>query len=383
MTADKKSICFIIPKFVTFSTGGAEIQVHKLSQQFLKHGWRVEVVCRGSNHRQQISESPFFDARIRYHYYRRSSFLCFDFFKVFFRLCQTRTTWLYNRTDDGATAAMVMYARLTGKKSIYAIASDSDLSIKKYTSQFSSFEFRNPLKRWLRLADIKILDGMIEWAKRKTTLVFCQTATQQEELCKNFNRSGIHIPNSFDIKQTNTIEKENIILWVGNFRPVKQPEIFIQLAQRLKHHTNWQFVMIGEPDAASLPLIAQVENEPTFSFKGQLDYEETHRWFLKSKIAVNTSIIEGVPNTFIQAWMAQCYVVSLNVDPDQLLTKNGLGKFFGNAPDRMAEYLDQWLTEPPANEEELNKAYLFANEQFDINRNIDKIMHQLQKTENS
>ncbi len=81
--------------------------------------------------------------------------------------------------------------------------------------------------------------------------------------------------------------------------------------------------------------------------------------------------------------MAQCYVVSLNVDPDQLLTKNGLGKFFGNAPDRMAEYLDQWLTEPPANEEELNKAYLFANEQFDINRNIDKIMHQLQKTENS
>lgn len=36
MATDKKSICFIIPRFVTFSTGGAELQVHNLSQQFLK-----------------------------------------------------------------------------------------------------------------------------------------------------------------------------------------------------------------------------------------------------------------------------------------------------------------------------------------------------------
>ena len=61
MAADKKSICFIIPKFVTFSTGGAELQVHKLSQQFLSMGWQVELICRGADYLETISQSPYYD----------------------------------------------------------------------------------------------------------------------------------------------------------------------------------------------------------------------------------------------------------------------------------------------------------------------------------
>ncbi len=70
MKLKHNSICFVIPKFATFSTGGAELQVHLLSQQFLRDGWNVEVICRGIGHEEDIAKSRYYDNRIKYSYYK-------------------------------------------------------------------------------------------------------------------------------------------------------------------------------------------------------------------------------------------------------------------------------------------------------------------------
>lgn len=82
MAPDEKSICFVIPHFVTFSTGGAEIQIHYLTQAFLQRGWKVEVVCAGAGKKQQIESSPFFNENIKYHYYRKRTIRTLEFFDV-------------------------------------------------------------------------------------------------------------------------------------------------------------------------------------------------------------------------------------------------------------------------------------------------------------
>ena len=40
---------------------------------------------------------------------------------------------------------------------------------------------------------------------------------------------------------------------------------------------------------------------------------------------VNTSEFEGFPNTFIQAWMRRVTVLSLSVDPGNVMSRKGIG----------------------------------------------------------
>ena len=50
-----------------------------------------------------------------------------------------------------------------------------------------------------------------------------------------------------------------------------------------------------------------------------------NRLLARSHIFVNTSTHEGFPNTFIQSWLREVVVVSLQVDPDQVLERQQVG----------------------------------------------------------
>ena len=64
-----------------------------------------------------------------------------------------------------------------------------------------------------------------------------------------------------------------------------------------------------------------------------LDNTKVNQLFEKSHILVHTGFVEGFPNTFIQAWMRKMVVLSLQIDPDNVLTSKKigfLGKNFDN-----------------------------------------------------
>jgi glycosyltransferase involved in cell wall biosynthesis len=77
--------------------------------------------------------------------------------------------------------------------------------------------------------------------------------------------------------------------------------------------------MIGgrvEPPQLYDEIATATQKVSNLIFHGFVPYHKVNEYFSRASLFVNTSSIEGFPNTFIQAWMHYTPVVGLNVDPD-------------------------------------------------------------------
>ncbi|NJM15196.1 MAG: glycosyltransferase family 4 protein [Bacteroidales bacterium] len=243
-----KSICFVIPKFVTFSTGGAEVQVYYLSEELIKRGYRVEIVTGGKEHSEAAKKSPFYNPNIVYYYYKPSYLLrSIEFIKVFLLLLATKSKFYYQRTDYSLTGSVALFCKLFGRKMIYALAHDDETKRNKYKNQLKDYSYNSKVKKAIRKIDLTLVDLLVEYGKSNANMVLAQSNQQVGAFEEAFNRKPLLVHNSIVFNTGAVCEKENIVLWVANFRKVKQADVFFKLAQMLSH-TNWKFYMIGKID---------------------------------------------------------------------------------------------------------------------------------------
>jgi glycosyltransferase involved in cell wall biosynthesis len=216
----------------------------------------------------------------------------------------------YHSCQGLLTGVIALFCKVHRKKFVYQLASDMDAD-EKYLKELGVTS---------KIAYALGLKG----ADR----VFTQSTYQQDLMRKNF---GLHteiiknpFPISGEIKSTKS--EPPIVLWVGTIKPEwKQPEVFLNLAQALP---EIRFQMVGGP-SAKIQYYEQIKEKASviknLQFVGFVPYSEVNRYFNSASIFVNTSLIEGFPNTFLQAWAHCVPVVSLNVDPDEVICKYSLG----------------------------------------------------------
>jgi len=84
--------------------------------------------------------------------------------------------------------------------------------------------------------------------------------------------------------------------------------------------------------------------------------------FDRAKVLVNTSDLEGFPNTFLQAWARGVPVVTM-FDPDGVVRSAGLGSFHASVPE-MTAGLDALLNSDNAYQAASSAALEFIERRF-------------------
>jgi glycosyltransferase involved in cell wall biosynthesis len=256
-------------------------------------------------------------------------------------LSNLRPSVIYQRVAGGYSGIAAHYARHHGARFVWHIAHDSDVIPD------ASLEGRNPLRRYLEKRSV-------EYAIRNASCIIAQTAYQAELLQANYGRKADALVPNFQPEPRESIDKSGppTVLWIASLKPWKHPEMFVSLAAALRELPGVRFVMVG-PWAAGAgerrwieSLTQRIQATPNLEYLGARSQSEVNELLARAHVFVNTSLHEGFPNTFIQAWSREVPIVSLHVDPDDLLRKEGLGVFCAGSEQRLATAVRELLADP-------------------------------------
>ena len=223
-------------------------------------------------------------------------------------------------------AIMALYCFINRKKFVYSFASDMDVD----------------------LGDFGFLELILfRFALKKAELLITSGEFQKKRLKEVFGKDSIIIKNAFDLKNVKSIKNEELtVLWVSNLKKKwKNPELYLKLANEFP---KTKFIMIGGPDPEDPDFYDEIEdksrNIPNLDFIGFVPYNEIHNYFSKASVFVNTSNVEGFPNTFLQAWEMYNPILSLKIDPDEIICNHNLGfhsKTFDNMVNDLKRLIDE------------------------------------------
>jgi len=275
---------------------------------------------------------------------------------------------IYQRGLLAYTGVAAFYAKKRNCRLIFHIAAEFDVSPFRKNYPSPSID---PFK-WI---DKKAGEYGILYANA----IIAQTQRQSNLLKNHYGRDTTAVIGNFHPLPTEKMDKANPVkvIWVANFKPNKRPEIFVRLAKDFQHLDEAKFIMMGDPggEGKYSELHKEIQKLKNMEFLGSQPLEKVNKLLAQGHIFVNTSIQEGFPNTFIQAWMRQVPVVSLNVDIDGLLARNTIG-FLSGSYDKLKKDVECLLMDPDLRNKMGLQAYKYAvaNHSPDIFKKILRII---------
>lgn len=317
----QKTICILMPGHWSHVMGGAQYQVKQLVESLTERKC-YQVIYLAKNFDKDYKPKNYRLVAIKNPWKYTRRFLFFDSWELLRRLKEVKPDIIYQRVGCAYTGVSAYYAQKYGCRLIWHISSDSD--VKPY-------KFRIAKDAIFRYVDKKFL----EYGVRKASEIVAQTEEQATLLKQNYNRLPSAIVRNFHPLATERILKNKpiTVVWIANLKPLKQPEVFVSLAQDLQQHTDARFVIIGGMQGSPRwrrYLTSLFEKVSNFDYLGACTQEEVNAVLAKASILVNTSLWEGFSNTFIQAWMRKVPVISMNVNPNRLLSDGKIGLVSGS-----------------------------------------------------
>jgi len=302
-------ICFFIP-FFPFTKGGAEYQSKLIALELLNLGHDVFFISQGLKNNQVIYEDGFKIYGIDVISSLKEKVTLYkDFSKSFKKI-------ILEENPD------IVYQRILNTFSyrISTIANKLNIPYVLHIADNYSIEFKG-VKGFVKK---QLFKNII-----KNDVVIITQTYYQHLIIKDLAQNNliIKVPNMHPKMLKEVITKRrNEILWIGNARPVKQLELYLELAKRYES-SNYLFKVIGNlPNTEyGQQLRKIIDNSINVKFFGEQENTFINKELSSVGLLVNTSVSEGFSNTFIQAWMSGTPVLSLNSDPDGIIEQFNLG----------------------------------------------------------
>lgn len=267
----------------------------------------------------------------------------------------------YRRVLDFAVPVLAYYCNRQDIGFVYGVAHDLELGEEPH--QFDSGVKATRLyKKFNRLA------------LSRTDTVIVQNAHQYELASDIKSDGGIaQIPNCCLVPADHSRDHdtEEFVLWVGRIQPIKQPEVVLEIAEAFPQH---EFRVLGGPGDEQLfeSLQDRSATMANVQVEGHVPHEEIGEYYQRATLLLNTSKSEGFPNTFLEAWSYRRPVVSLKVDPDEIISTNELGVVGDGTIEQLKDNLATMFADDQFRGNCGESGYDYVTEHHSVSRIVDK-----------
>lgn len=363
MNPARTSVCFVAPAcFPVFArdrriafAGGAEVQQSLVARALAARGHRVSMISMDFGQRegevidgvrQLKMHAP--DAGIpvlRYLHPRLSS--------VWAAMRRADAQVYYQRGSGALTGFVAAFARRHGRASVFAGAHDAD------------FE---PALSLIRFARDR---AVYRWGLHRVDRVVVQSERQRELCLANFGRDAVRIESCY-AHRGRPAAHDGVVLWVATAKRHKRPHLFLELAAALPQYC---FRLVGgaasgsDEQAYFESLRERAAALPNVDMTGFVPVADVEAHFDAAAVFVNTSLGEGFPNTFLQAWSRGVPTVSF-FDPQIVSDGEPVGQVVSDL-DAMRERIDALMREPGRWQACSARARRGFERRFSIERTID------------
>ena len=315
----KKKVCIIGDLYQTYlgkNQGGGESQLVYAAKALTELGLRVLIVDYRIEKRILTEDGiEFIPLNINNH------ISLFDkitkkIFKLYRILSNINADYYFSSIRGYHHLVPLIVSKINNKKFYYWVAADIDLGT--FFEQIK-YEYKN--KQFINnLINIFLTALVFPIIIDQADLVFVQHRNQAEKI----SNTNVHILNNVTDSINISYNKSNYFIWVGSIDFKKGFHILEGLSKDLN---QVKVKIIGKVrEKLCIPILNQLTHNSNIEYLGNLDKNgEVLSYIGKACALLNTSYMEGFPITFIEAWSLNTPVISLNVDPGNVIRDNNLG----------------------------------------------------------